>query len=178
MDADPRRQTERPGVPPLDEAAKKAVLRHVTYGLYAITAEHEGERGVFTANWLTQVSFEPPLLALSIEHDSATLPLIQASGLFVVCPYRQDRRELAGNLGRPRARTGDKFETYALATVATAAGPPALTETDTVGYVVCAVAADFPAGDSLLLLGRVVEARLFAAGPPLTMRDAGFRHTG
>ena len=46
----------------LDLAAKKTVLRQISYGLYAITAAHGGERGVFTANWLSQVSFEPPLL--------------------------------------------------------------------------------------------------------------------
>ena len=51
--------------PTLDPEAKKTVLRLFSYGLYAVTAAHDGERGVFTANWLTQVSFDPPLVALS-----------------------------------------------------------------------------------------------------------------
>lgn len=44
----------------MDPAVKKTVLRHITYGMYAVTAAHDGDRGVFTANWLSQVSFEPP----------------------------------------------------------------------------------------------------------------------
>ncbi|HEV2106778.1 MAG TPA: flavin reductase family protein [Thermomicrobiales bacterium] len=160
----------------LDLDAKKPVLRQFTYGLYAVTAEHAGERGVFTANWVTQVSFDPPLVAVSVERDSATLPLIQASGRFAICPFREGQRELAGNLGRPRARTGDKFAAYGLATARSAAGLPVLS--DLLGYVVCDVARTVPAGDSLLIIGEVIEAAIFAAGPPLTMRDAGFRHAG
>lgn len=160
----------------LDPAAKKSVLRHLTYGLYAVTASHGDERGVFTANWLTQVSFEPPLLALSVEKDSSTRPLIEASKLFGVCPLASDQRELAGALGRPRARAGDKYAVYDLAVRSSAHGVPVLA--DTLGYVVCRVRDQIDAGDSILVLGEVVEAEVFADGAPLTMREAGFRHAG
>lgn len=176
MTVDNHCEADGPETPSLDQVAKKTILRQLTYGLYAVTAAHQSDRGVFTANWLTQVSFEPPLLALSVEHASATLPLIQASGRFAVCPYQEDQRELAGNLGRPRARTGDKFAAYDLQTIATASGPLVLR--DSLGYVVCDVVTSVPAGDSVLLVGRVIEARVFSEDAPLTMRDAGFRHAG
>jgi flavin reductase (DIM6/NTAB) family NADH-FMN oxidoreductase RutF len=162
--------------PPLDPLAKKTVLRSFTYGLYAVLAEHEGERGVFTANWLSQVSFEPPLVALSVELESSTLPLIRASGRFVVCPFAEDQRELAGALGKPKRRAGDKFAALDLETLTTASGPPALAVA--LGYLVCRVIAETPAGDSVLLLGEVVEAAVINEGEPLTMRAAGFRHAG
>jgi flavin reductase (DIM6/NTAB) family NADH-FMN oxidoreductase RutF len=162
--------------PTLDPQAKKTVLRHVTYGLYAVTAAHDGDRGAFTANWLTQVSFEPPLLALSVEKDSSTLPLIRASGRFAVCPLSSDQRDLAGALGRPRARVGDKFATYDLAVREAADGTPVLA--DALGYVLCRVTGETDAGDSVLLLAEVVEAAVFRDGEPLTMREAGFRHAG
>src|SRR5687768_9568221 len=160
----------------LDPAAKKTVLRQLTYGLYAVLAEHDGERGVFTANWLTQVSFEPPLVAVSVELDSSTLPLIRASGLFVVCPFSEGQRELAGALGRPKRRAGDKFAALNLETIATATGPPALALAP--GYLVGRVVSETPAGDSVVLVGEVVEARVVTEGEPLTMRAAGFRHAG
>lgn len=162
--------------PTLDPEAKKTVLRLFSYGLYAVTAAHDGERGVFTANWLTQVSFDPPLVALSVERDSATLPLIRASGRFAVCPLAEGQRELAGDLGRPKAKTGDKFARFALATVDTASGVPALA--DALGWVVCTVTGEIPAGDSVLLLAEVIEAGVLRDGDPLTMRAAGFRHAG
>ncbi|MCC2629048.1 MAG: flavin reductase domain protein FMN-binding protein [Thermomicrobiales bacterium] len=103
----------------LDQAAKKKVLRDFTYGLYAVTAAHDGERGVFTANWLSQASFEPPLVMLSVENDSSTLPLIRASGRFAICPLDENQKALAGALGRPKARAGDKYATLDLATSVT-----------------------------------------------------------
>lgn len=162
--------------PALDPQAKKTVLRHVSYGLYAVTAAHDGDRGVFTANWLTQVSFEPPLLAVSVERDSSTLPLIRASGVFAVCPLAAGQRDLAGSLGRPRAKAGDKYETLGLHVHESASGAPVLA--DTLGFVACRVTGEMEAGDSVLLLGEVVEAAVFHDGDPLTMREAGFRHAG
>ncbi len=160
----------------LDPDAKKAVLRQFTYGLFAITAGHQGDHGAFTANWLTQVSFDPPLVALSIEHDSATLDLIRADRHFTVCPLADGQRELAGNLGRPRARTGDKFEAYGLATIPTLRGTPALAAA--LGFVECAVVSETPAGDSVVIIGEVVEAKVLSDAEPLTMRAANFRHAG
>lgn len=162
--------------PELDQQAKKAVLRQFTYGLYAITAAHGDDRGVFTANWLSQVSFEPPLVALSVEKDSATLPLIRASGRFGVCPLKDGQKELAGNLGRPRVRAGDKFAVYDLPSHKSPAGVPVLD--DALGYVTCNVLHEVDAGDSVVLIAEVAEAKVFADGDPLTMRAAGFRHAG
>lgn len=160
----------------LDQAAKKKVLRDFTYGLYAVTAAHEGERGVFTANWLSQASFEPPLVMLSVENDSSTLELIRASGRFVVCPLDEGQRSLAAALGKPKARAGDKFATLELDVVDTGSGDPALA--NSLGYVVCQVQSESPAGDSVVFIGEVTEARSFSDAPPLEMRAAGFRHAG
>ncbi len=160
----------------LDQQAKKTVLRQFTYGLYAVSAAHDGDRGIFTANWLSQVSFEPPLVALSVEKDSSTLPLIRASGLFAICPLKDDQKGLAGDLGRPRVRAGDKFAVYNLATHESPSGVPVLD--DALGYVTCKVLNEVDAGDSVVLIGEVIEADVFAADDSLTMRAAGFRHAG
>lgn len=160
----------------LDPAAKKTVLRHITYGLYAVTAAHGDERGVFTANWLSQASFEPPLVMLSVELSSSTLPIIRESARFAICPLASDQKELAASLGRPKARAGDKYEALNLRIVDTESGCPALAET--LGYVVCQVQSEVPAGDSVVVVAEVVEARVLSDGDPLEMRTAGFRHAG
>jgi flavin reductase (DIM6/NTAB) family NADH-FMN oxidoreductase RutF len=139
----------------LDQAAKKKILRDFTYGLYAVTAAHDGERGVFTANWLSQASFEPPLVMLSVENDSSTLPLIRSSGRFAICPLDENQKALAGALGRPKARAGDKYATLELAVVDTESGVPALA--DSLGYVVC-TSAKSRGCDSVVFIAEV-EAR-------------------
>lgn len=40
----------------MDEAAKKAILRHLPYRLYVVTVAHDGEDHGMTANWITQAA--------------------------------------------------------------------------------------------------------------------------
>ncbi len=158
----------------MDEAAKKEALRLFTYGLYAVTTGTRDDWSAFTANWCTQVSFEPPLVALSVENDSHSLPIIQASGRFVVNVFAADQRELAGALGKPYKRHPEK--THGLTARFTVSGAPVLTET--LAWVEVEVENSMSAGDSTLVLGRVVDAAVLRQGEPLTMRSAGFKHAG
>jgi len=68
----------------MDESAKKTTLRMIPYGLFVVTTKHEGEVGAATINWMTQVSFQPPLVALGVKADSGTLAHIKACGEFAV----------------------------------------------------------------------------------------------
>ncbi len=159
----------------MDDAVKKEALRLFTYGLYAVSVRAGERRNAFTANWLSQVSFDPPLLALSVDNTASSLELIRAARRFVVNVYGAEQRELSGRLGKTLSRSPDKLEGIALGE--TASGQPYLRET--LGWVEVAVESETPAGDSTLLLGRVVDAGMQRHGDePLTMRAAGFRHAG
>lgn len=160
----------------LDPDARKRLLRSFTYGMFWVTAEHAGERGVFTVNWVSQASFDPPLLMLSVEKDSSTLTLIRESGRFVVGPFRSDQRELAADLGRPKSKAGDKIAAYDLDIVPMESGGFALN--DSLGGLACDVRSESDAGDSVVFIAEVIEARVLGEGEPLTMSAAGFRHFG
>ncbi|HLL79261.1 MAG TPA: flavin reductase family protein [Ktedonobacteraceae bacterium] len=158
----------------MDPAIKKKVLRTFTYGLYAISCADGGEVNIFTANWLTQVSFEPPLLALSVENDSKSLPMILRSRIFTVNVLRSGQRDLAGKLGKSAIYHPDKLAGIAFELGAN--GCPILNEA--LAWVACEVKHTIEAGDSTLLLAEVVDTRLLGEGQPLTMAEAGYRHAG
>ncbi len=158
----------------MDDAIKKQALRLFTYGLHVVTTGTLGEVGIFTANWLTQVSFEPPLVAVSVENDSHSLPLMQRTGHFAVNVLGAEQRELAGALGKPHRREPEKAAGLALASGQT--GCPLWL--DGLASVECVVEGQLAAGDSTLVLGRVVHAMVHREGEPLTMRAAGFKHAG
>src|SRR5437764_9482304 len=61
----------------MDEAAKKTVLRLFPYGLYAVTVKHSGEEHGMTANWVTQASFDPPMVVVAVENTSKTIGMIR-----------------------------------------------------------------------------------------------------
>lgn len=158
----------------MDEGAKKAALRLFTYGLYAVTARHGDDENAFTANWATQVSFEPPMLALSVENSSHSIGLIRASGIFTVNVFPSGAREVAGSLGKRWANVPSK-----LAQVPHHPGPNGCALLDqALAYVECQVESSVPAGDSTVFVARIVGAGVLDEGVPLTMAETGFRHAG
>jgi flavin reductase (DIM6/NTAB) family NADH-FMN oxidoreductase RutF len=158
----------------MDPAVKKQVLRMFTYGLYVVISEENGTVNAFTANWLTQVSFEPPLLAVSVENDAKTLPFILHSGKFTVNVLRSGQRELAGALGKSAVKHPDKMAHINY--TRTDNNYPILPEA--LAWVACEVRNTTPAGDSTLVIAEVVDTGILAEGTELTMKEAGFRHAG
>ena len=158
----------------MDQALKKQVLRTFTYGLYAVSCANEGEVNIFTANWLTQVSFDPPLLAVSVENVTKSLPMILRSREFTVNVYRSGERELAGKLGKSALKHPGKLEDVGFDLGAN--GCPILR--DALAWIACEVRHTVEAGDSTLIVAEVVDVGMPGEGQSLTMAEAGFRHAG
>jgi len=159
----------------MDAAAKKSVLRMFTYGLFAVTAKDgEGGHGML-ANWLTQASFEPPMLVLAIEHDSHMRLLIDMHGAFAVNVLESGQREFAGQLGRTFVKHPDKFKDVAWKP-SPVTGSPIMDAG--LGWVECRVTNEEAVGDHILYIAEVVEAGVNRQGEVLTLKEAGFKYSG
>ena len=158
----------------MDQHLKKQVLRTFTYGLYAVSCANEGEVNIFTANWLTQVSFDPPLIALSVENISKSLPMILHSQKCTINILRSGDRELAGKLGKSALQHPDKLANISFHPDLN--GSPILD--DALAWVACDIRNTVEAGDSTVIIAEVIDVGLLADGLPLTMAEAGFRHAG
>lgn len=158
----------------MDEAVKKQALRLFTYGLYAVSVAEGAEVNAFTANWLSQASFDPPMLMVSVENDSKSLGMIQRSQRFAVNVLEDGQRDLAGALGKTALKVPDKLK--GLAYDLSESGCPLLHAA--LAWVECRVTASVPAGDSTIIVAEVINAGLRREGDALTMKAAGFRHAG
>jgi flavin reductase (DIM6/NTAB) family NADH-FMN oxidoreductase RutF len=159
----------------MDPAIKKKSLRLFSYGLYVVTARAGEETGAFTANWLVQTSFEPPMLAIAVEQDAHSLGVLRAAGAFAVHVLPSGAREFAGAFGRAHAKVGDKLA--GRATTPGSTGAPLLSE-EALAAVECRIVLQTPSGDHVLFLAEVVDAHVWREGAPLTMAEAGFRYSG
>lgn len=160
----------------MDLNAKKTVLRHFPYGLHAVTVAHGGDEHGMTANWLTQASFEPPMVVVAVENTSKTIGLIRDAHHFAVNVFQQGQRELAGKLGRSSEHTPHKLKGVKTKP-APVSGAPILA--DAFGWVECRLVATLPAGDHTLVLGEVVAAGVEHEGAePLTLQETGFKYSG
>ncbi|HEX7117527.1 MAG TPA: flavin reductase family protein [Longimicrobiales bacterium] len=158
----------------MDEISKKRVLEWFTYGLYAIGVRRGDEFNAFTANWVTQTSFEPPMVAVAVENDGASVGMMRETKAFSVNVFEAGQRREAGRLARPYARAPQKIDEFGYREGAT--GVPVLT--DALGYVECRIVAEVATGDHTLFVGEVVEAGVCREGEPLTIEAAGFTYAG
>ncbi|HYT04610.1 MAG TPA: flavin reductase family protein [Gemmatimonadales bacterium] len=160
----------------MDDAAKKTVLHHFPYGLYAVTVKHEGEEHGMTANWVTQTSSDPPMLAVAVENTSKTIGMIRDAHHFTVNLFQQGQRELAGKLARASGSAPHKLKGIKTKP-APVSGAPTLA--DALGWLECRVITTLPSGDHTLVLGEVIAAGVeHGDAQPLTLQEAGLEYSG
>src|SRR3954451_2573341 len=70
-------------------------------GLYVIGSRAGDRRNAMTANWVTQVSFEPKLVGVGIEKQAVTHELIREGGSFTVCTIARDDRAIVRKFTKP-----------------------------------------------------------------------------
>jgi flavin reductase (DIM6/NTAB) family NADH-FMN oxidoreductase RutF len=160
----------------MNAAAKQTVLRHFTYGLYALTVKREGDEHGITANWVSQASFDPPMVVVAVENTSKMIEMIRDAHHFAINVLHEGQRDLADKLGRASPGASPKLKG-----IKTKPGPisgaPVLAEA--LGWAECRVVATLPSGDHTLVLGEVVEAGIeHEEAQPLTLHASGLKYSG
>jgi flavin reductase (DIM6/NTAB) family NADH-FMN oxidoreductase RutF len=147
-----------------------ALFRRLTSGVYVIGVSHAKRSNAFTAAWLTQISFDPLLLALSINPEHFSYTLLKESGVFSVSVLRQGQLDLVRHFGCQSGRSSDKLAGQRWRPGQH--GAPVLL--DAAAYLECRVTGTMPAGDHDLVLGQVVDGGLLDPdAAPLRYSDTG-----
>ncbi len=158
----------------MDQEARKKALQMFTYGVYVVGSKAGEDVNAYTASWLTQTSFEPPLVMIASKKANATDRLVREGGIFSVNILGDNQKDLAEHFFQPRQRTGSKLGDVHFHQGAT--GAPILDEA--LAFVECRVVETIEKGDHTIYLGEVVEAGVICPGEPLTMKDTGWHYGG
>ena len=159
----------------LDAEAKKALLRKIPHGVYVVGVKHDTQLNAFTATWLTQVSFTPPLVAVGIRKDSHSLEMIKREGVFSVNLLGKEQKALAEHFVKPATVMGEKLQSVRHRAGST--GAPVLEEA--LGHFECRVKEIANEhGDHAVVIGEVVEAKLNRNEAALTLLDTGWHYGG
>ncbi len=146
------------------------LFRRLTAGVYVVGVADGERRNAFTAAWLTQVSFEPLLLALSVNPGHASYPLLVGGGGFTVSVLSRDQLHLARHFGTRSARETDKLA--GIAWRPGRSGAPILTQA--VAFLECRITQRVRAGDHEIVLASPVAGEvLLPDAIPLTYADTG-----
>jgi flavin reductase (DIM6/NTAB) family NADH-FMN oxidoreductase RutF len=139
----------------MDPATKKTALRMIPYGLYVLTAESaDGQVGAATVNWVTQASFEPPLVVVGVKADSGVHTLIKQSKAFALNVLGKGQQGLAFTFFKPATRDGNTIsgETFRRGKN----GAPILEKTP--AFFECKLVDTIERGDHSIMVGEVVDA--------------------
>ena len=78
-----------------------ALFQRLTQGVYVVGVARGETRDAFTAAWVMQVSYDPLLLALSINANHSSYRLLKEGRLFSVNVLKKGQLVLADRYGRP-----------------------------------------------------------------------------
>ncbi len=137
----------------------------LTHGIYVLTTFHKIEINGMIASWVSQVSYEPPLVMVAIHPNRYSHHLIEQSNCFALHVLARNQTELI-----ERFKTNvptDKFDSIHWYRGKTDC--PILKEC--VAYIECKVMEKYRPGNHTLFIGEVQDAQIFSDGTPLSTSD-------
>jgi flavin reductase (DIM6/NTAB) family NADH-FMN oxidoreductase RutF len=158
---------------------RRRVLWKMPSGLYVLGSTDGAERrNGMTINWVTQISFEPKWIGVSVEQTAVTHELIEAGGCFAISLVDQEDRAIVRKFTKPvdvdlAAKTLNGFPYVERVTAA-----PILAQA--VAFVDCALRERLAAGNHTLFVGEVVDAGFLKdeETPVLRMEDTRMNYGG
>jgi len=168
-----------PGQDPEEyDKLRRRVLWKMPSGLYVLGSRAGERRNGMTVNWVSQVSFEPKLVAVSVEEHAFTHELLVEGGVFSVNLLSVEDRAVVRKFTKPvevdlDARTLNGFGFRDGAT-----GAPVLDLA--VAWVDCEIRQQVELGGHSLFVGEVVDAGFQAdeETPVLSMGDTRMNYGG
>lgn len=136
---------------------RRRVMSTFSYGLYVIGSRDGERRNGMTANWVTQLSFDPTKrVGVSVEKAAFTHDLIDRGGAFSICVIARDDREIVRKFTKPvevdaAARTLNGFAYHEGVT-----GVPILSQA--AAWVDCRLVDRLDCGGHTFFVGDVVDA--------------------
>jgi flavin reductase (DIM6/NTAB) family NADH-FMN oxidoreductase RutF len=145
--------------------ALMASMAQMTYGIYVLTTRHGATINGMIASWVSQVSFDPPLIMVAIHPNRYSHGLITQSGHFALHSLAREQKDLLARFKGPDPAA--KFSSLAWREGVT--GCPILA--DCIGCLECRVTQTLAPGNHTLFIGEVVNAAFNGEKIPLSTLD-------
>ena len=144
----------------------KKVLRNLSYGVYVVTSRDKDKNVGCIANSIMQVTSNPSVIAVSINHDNYTNKVIKENNKFGVSILKETTdAKIIGTFGYKSSRDNDKFDGINYKEISEI---PVLE--NTCGYMVCKVIDTMETSTHTIFLGEVIEADDYSTENAMTYK--------
>jgi flavin reductase (DIM6/NTAB) family NADH-FMN oxidoreductase RutF len=141
-------------------------MGHFATGVTVVTVLNErGEPSGLTANALTSVSLDPPLILICIDKNAQSYRCFRKGCCFAVNILSQNQEDLSRKFAKSEP---SKFDGVAYRRGVTGC---AIVES-TIAFMECEIVEEYPGGDHTIFLGEVKESGMSPGSPLLFFKGA------
>ena len=147
-------------------------LGKMTYGIYVLTTSWKEEINGMIASWVSQVSYEPPLVMAAIHKDRYSHSLIEKGGHFALHVLAKKQSDYLERFKGPDPVAKFASIEWAIGK----SGCPILK--DSVAYIECEAREILSPGNHTLFIGEIKDAGVFSDEEILSTLDFAGTYTG
>ena len=143
----------------------EAAFAQMTYGIYVLTTKYQDTINGMIASWVSQVSYDPPLIMVAVHPNRYSHKLIEKSRAFALHVLLKPQKE---HLNRFKGQdTSAKFSKLQWKYGKT--GSPVLKEC--AAYFECNVLSAYQPGNHTLYIAKVIDAHILSNQKTLSTHD-------
>ena len=150
-----------------DSQKQRKIMGHFATGVTVVTTEGEAGSHGMTANAVTSLSLDPPLVLIAVDKRAALLEYLVKNRCFAVNILRLDQEDLSRRFATPGPKD---FSDLNVTTAVT--GSPILA--DGLAFLDCRVHDILPGGDHDIFVGEIVAGE-YQGGEPLLYFSGRYR---
>jgi flavin reductase (DIM6/NTAB) family NADH-FMN oxidoreductase RutF len=156
----------------VDQSEFRRVMGHFATGVTVITThDGKGKLAGLTANAVSSVSLNPPLVLVCVDKNAESYPCFAASQVFAINVLSEEQEAISRRFAKSG---GEKFSGLGYKLGAT--GAPLLA--DTIAHLECDIRHAFDAGDHTIYVGEVRNLGVESELDPLLYFRGGYRNLG
>jgi len=145
---------------------KYKAFHKLSYGLYIIATEFEGEKAGYIGNTAFQITSSPAQIAISCHKNNATTGFIFKSKVFSISILKKESEtSLIGEFGFMTSTEFDKFKK--VDSITAKSGAPIVLNS-TIAWFDCKVVNSVDVGSHVLIIGEVLDSDVISGDEPLT----------
>lgn len=162
----------------MDADTRKTVLRMIPYGLYVLITNGD-PMGTGTINWVSQMSFEPPLLAMGVKKDTRNFSNIKAGQAMALSFLGSGQGDLAFAFFGDATAEGEEFVSKDKRFGFEHSPSGAAILTDAPAWVDLRFVEAVETGDHAVVVAEVTDVGLRQESPEvLTLKELGLNYGG
>ena len=158
----------------MDPNTRKKVLRKITYGIYILAVEFKKHYSAATITWLSQASFEPPLLMIGLKKVSNTYRAVIESKKFSINLLNDSQKSMAASFFKDTKFEGGKLNGYDIEIGKT--GVPVFKNIN--AYFECEFLKIIEGGDHDIIVAEIKNAENLVDQVVLNLEDTGWKYGG